>query len=45
MLAKVWRSNEKMRHISGVGKGNGFTEADEQKINNIIAINEVYDYC
>ena len=34
-----------MKHISGVGRGKGFTDADEQKINNIIAIKEVSDYC
>ena len=45
LLAKVWRSNEKMRHISGVGRGNGFDETDEQRINNIIANIEKDDYC
>ena len=35
-----------MRHISGVGKGNGFNEADEQAIKNIIAKSEQVDsYC
>lgn len=35
-----------MRHISGVGKGNGFSEADEQAINNIIVKSEqVVSYC
>lgn len=45
MLAKVWRSNEKMRQISGLGKGNGFNETDEQRINNIIASIEISSYC
>lgn len=35
-----------MRHISGVGRGNGFNETDVQTINNIIAKNEPVDsYC